>query len=212
MKKTYRVKGHEHLTRTTERTYTHAVIRIFPDGVSTAPNFCGSYELAVKAANALSKFKNTEIHVCEVEEVVKAKKAKKEEETKMMYGVKNLKNGQFVVDTKKAVRLFETKKEAQALVDKMVDAHPEVAYEVAKYEEKEAPEAPKKKTTKKEETAKKVLLMTFTGMEIGHYDIVKKTSSTIVIQAKNGEQTFSVKDMKQTNAKNPRFANKIKLV
>jgi hypothetical protein len=49
-------------------------------------------------------------------------------------------------------------------------------------------------------------------MEIGEYDITKKTNSTIAIETKNGELKFSLKDMKQIDAKHPKFANKIKLV
>lgn len=150
---------------------------------------------------------------------------------KKMYAVENTKSGQLVIGTNKKVKVTDDKSLAEQLVEKMTEAHPDIEYKVVLYKEPKtetakelAPEKPEpKKATKKTAEPKKekapkktpgkqVLLMTFTGMEIGIYDIVKKTSATVTIETKKGELKFSLKDMKQTNANNPNFANKIKLV
>lgn len=78
-------------------------------------------------------------------------------------------------------------------------------------EETTAATTVEKKATKKA-TTKKVLLTTFTGMEIGEYEVTAETKAFITIVTKKGEQKFSTKDMKQTGCKNPKFANKIVLI
>jgi hypothetical protein len=87
MKKKYAVKGHPHLTRTTERTYSHAVIiKYIEDGEDPATKkffkvgFCGNLGLARKLQNQTindherrrqySTFRyKIEVIICEVEEL-----------------------------------------------------------------------------------------------------------------------------------------------
>lgn len=53
------------------------------------------------------------------------------------------------------------------------------------------------------------VLYTFTGMNLGEKEIVKKTAKVITVRTKGGDLTFDAKTGVQTNCKNPKFANKI---
>lgn len=54
----------------------------------------------------------------------------------------------------------------------------------------------------------KVALQAFTGMFIGEFEATK-TATTITVVTKKSTLTFDAKTLLQTNAKNPKFANKI---
>jgi hypothetical protein len=54
-----------------------------------------------------------------------------------------------------------------------------------------------------------VTIKAFTGMTIGTFAIESKTSKAITVITKNGELIFDAVTGKQTNAKNPRYANYI---
>jgi hypothetical protein len=56
-----------------------------------------------------------------------------------------------------------------------------------------------------------VTIKAFTGMEIGTFNIESKTSKAITVITKKGEMIFDATTGKQTNAKNPRFANYIEM-
>ena len=64
---------------------------------------------------------------------------------------------------------------------------------------KPAPEAP---TT--------VEVKAFTGMVIGTFEITGSTATTLEVTTKKGKLVFDRKTGIQTNAKNPKFANRIK--
>lgn len=68
---------------------------------------------------------------------------------------------------------------------------------------------------KKEKKAKKTLVVqmsTFTGMDLGMYQVQSENETEFVVNLKNGQAIFSKATLKQTNGKNPKFANKITLV
>lgn len=55
-KHTYFVENHPTITRTTHRTYTHAVIYDRADGTSEAATWCGRYDLALKELGKYQKY------------------------------------------------------------------------------------------------------------------------------------------------------------
>ncbi len=58
-----------------------------------------------------------------------------------------------------------------------------------------------------------ILLKTFTGMVIGEYEVVKQTKTKIGIVAKSGDKLiFDRMTGIQTNAKNPKFANRFEFI
>lgn len=58
-----------------------------------------------------------------------------------------------------------------------------------------------------------ILLKTFTGMIIGEYEVIKQTKTKIGIVAKSGEKLiFNRMTGIQTNAKNPKFANRFEFI
>lgn len=64
------------------------------------------------------------------------------------------------------------------------------------------------KVTKK--APKMITVLAFTNMVIGTFPVTKQTAKTItVVTAKGAELVFDKETGKQTNAKNPSFANKI---
>ena len=66
-----------------------------------------------------------------------------------------------------------------------------------------------KKETKKSGT--RVILKAFTGMFIGEFEAIK-VGKNLEVTTKSGLCVFDAKTLKQKNAKNPRFANKIEIV
>ena len=56
-----------------------------------------------------------------------------------------------------------------------------------------------------------VILKAFTGMVIGVFKITKQTKKSIVITTAKGAMKFDPATLKQLEAKNPKFANKIEL-
>lgn len=56
-----------------------------------------------------------------------------------------------------------------------------------------------------------VVVRTFTGMVIGVFKITKKNSKSITIKTAKGELKFDAQTGLQTNANNPKFANRIVL-
>lgn len=74
-------------------------------------------------------------------------------------------------------------------------------------------ETPKtKKTSKKQDKVVNVVIYTFTGMRIQNERQAKLVDGIYLVPTKNGMLEFDAKTMKQVNAKNPKFANTIKLV
>ena len=97
---------------------------------------------------------------------------------------------------------MSTKSEKKVAPKKEVEKK-EVAKKVTK-------KAPAKKTAKTEIPKGSVQLFTFTGMDLGIYPITEETKATIKITLNSGNVLeFSKKTMKQKNAKNEKFANKI---
>lgn len=60
-----------------------------------------------------------------------------------------------------------------------------------------------------DDAAKVVTVRAFTGMLIGVFKVEKETKSTIIVKAAKGVMKFSKATGIQTNAKNPKFANRI---
>ena len=65
-------------------------------------------------------------------------------------------------------------------------------------------------TLKNAKVGDKVTMLTFTGMNLGQFEITKAGKTKIAIQKKDGTQAeFSRETGLQTNANNPKYANKI---
>lgn len=65
-------------------------------------------------------------------------------------------------------------------------------------------------TLKTAKVGDKVSMLTFTGMNLGQFEIVKAGKTKLAITKKDGTTAeFSREDGVQTNANNPRYANKI---
>lgn len=65
-------------------------------------------------------------------------------------------------------------------------------------------------TLKNAKVGDKVTMLTFTGMNLGQFEITKASKTKIAIMTKKGTQAeFSRETGLQTNANNPKFANKI---
>lgn len=66
------------------------------------------------------------------------------------------------------------------------------------------------KTLKTAKVGDKVTMLTFTGMNLGQFEVAKASKTKIAIIKKDGTQAeFSRETGIQTNASNPKFANKI---
>ena len=66
------------------------------------------------------------------------------------------------------------------------------------------------KTLKTAKVGDKVTMLTFTGMNLGQFEVAKAGKTKIAIIKKDGTQAeFSRETGIQTNAANPKFANKI---
>lgn len=65
-------------------------------------------------------------------------------------------------------------------------------------------------TLKTAKVGDKVSMLTFTGMNLGQFEITKASKTKIAIMKKDGTQAeFSRENGAQTNANNPKYANKI---
>ena len=66
------------------------------------------------------------------------------------------------------------------------------------------------KTLKTAKVGDKVTMLTFTGMNLGQFEITKASKTKIAIMKKDGTQAeFSRETGVQTNADNPKYANKV---
>jgi hypothetical protein len=65
-----------------------------------------------------------------------------------------------------------------------------------------------KEESKVEKTIK---VVAFTGMVIGEFPVKSETEKYIKVETKKGELVFDKKTGKQTNGKNPKFANKVEV-
>ena len=66
------------------------------------------------------------------------------------------------------------------------------------------------KTLKNAKVGDKVTMLTFTGMNLGQFEVAKASKTKIAIIKKDGTQAeFSRETGEQLNANNPKFANKI---
>lgn len=66
------------------------------------------------------------------------------------------------------------------------------------------------KTLKTAKVGDKVTMVTFTGMNLGQFEITKAGKTKVAILKKDGTQAeFSRETGIQTNAENPKYANKI---
>lgn len=108
---------------------------------------------------------------------------------------------------------------AEAAAEIAPEVEPEPATEEVKAEPKKTKSTKKTKAVveeKPEEPAatpasNTVTLKAFTGMIIGEFSISKMTKKVITIITGKGELTFDRSTLKQMNAKNPKFANRIEL-
>lgn len=65
-------------------------------------------------------------------------------------------------------------------------------------------------TLKTAKTGDKVTMLTFTGMNLGQFEITKANKTKIAILKKDGtEAIFSRETGAQVNAENPKYANKV---
>lgn len=65
-------------------------------------------------------------------------------------------------------------------------------------------------TLKNAKVGDKVTMLTFTGMNLGQFEITKASKTKLAIMTKKGTQAeFSRETGAQTNANNPKYANKI---
>ena len=65
-------------------------------------------------------------------------------------------------------------------------------------------------TLKNAKVGDKVTMLTFTGMNLGQFEIAKASKTKVAILKKDGTQAeFSRETGVQTNANNPKYANKI---
>lgn len=65
-------------------------------------------------------------------------------------------------------------------------------------------------TLKNAKVGDKVTMLTFTGMNLGQFEIAKASKTKVTILKKDGTQAeFSRETGVQTNANNPKYANKI---
>lgn len=65
-KHTYFVENHPEITRTTHRTYTHAVIFDRENGATDACTWCGRYDLAAKELSKYQKFGYKNVRIAHV--------------------------------------------------------------------------------------------------------------------------------------------------
>ena len=71
---------------------------------------------------------------------------------------------------------------------------------------------PKSKKTAKKATPARVRLIAFTGMIIGEFDMVVTGDCYSITSNRNKELTFDKATLKQTNAKNARFGNRLEIL
>ena len=65
-------------------------------------------------------------------------------------------------------------------------------------------------TLKTAKVGDKVTMLTFTGMNLGQFEVTKASKTKLAIMKKDGTQAeFSRETGVQTNANNPKYANKI---
>ena len=117
---------------------------------------------------------------------------------------------------------IQSKKQAEQKPTEKVEAPVEATEEKPVEETKPEPKQEPKKTSKSKKPVAKtqvipeleegtVLLRAFTGMIIGVFPIAKTTKKYIQIKTNTKELKFDVITLKQLDANNPKFANKIEL-